>query len=359
MRTQYVIFDNNYYSMRALHAVLSYAETAKQCGYADIKVVIPPILLSEINRGILARDRQLSRDNNGHENGHTANGIYPESTNGNGRYNGHYGHKNGHTPSYRYSDAHEGSYVNGSGNGQSGRARVYNGRPKRENIYEDLTLRDVLEAYNDYVIYPPLSRTEERIQDLMYDHLVDLHQRRQTLFYRQTRLKPGSIVNAAEEMMEKLKDPAFFCQMFEVCTSNGVFRNQLKTLGLDRDPADTAIVAWFAKNCETEPQSDTILISGDQKLIDQMTAIHNFQFSPKKPERDPLAHFEYFDLPSLGTHLQDEIKQLETFAREKNEMSDTLRMHISSTQDMAETIARRNRSNSRFINDSILSSRLK
>lgn len=357
MRTQYVIFDNNYYSMRALHAVLSFAETAKQCDYADIKVVIPPILLSEINRGLVVRDLHKRKENDGHdENGHGSNG---DAANGTPPYNGHYG--NGQAYSYRYSDAYESGYVNGNGNGNghNGKGRVYSSRRKRENIYEDLTLRDVLEAYSDYVIYPPFSRTEERIYDIMYDHLVDMHHRRPTSFYRQTGLKSGSVTDTAQRLEEQMKNPAFFCHMFDVCTRNGQFRNQLAALGLDRDPADTAIVAWFAKNCEAAPESDTILISGDQKLIDQMTAIHNFQFSPKKPDHDALAHFEYFDLPSLGTHLKDEIVQLEAFAREHNQLSDTLRMHINSTKDMADVVAQRNRSNSRFVNDSALSSRLK
>jgi hypothetical protein len=304
MRTQYIILDNNSRSVEAVHAAVSFAEAAKFSEYADIRVVFPPMLLAEIKRS----DTLLKRHKR----------LHPE--------------KHHRKNSKKHHEKHEGVKRN-------------------ENL--QVTMNEVMEAYADYIDIPPLSEVEQKLADVMIDHLTIQHNNNIHKFYDLIGNAGDSIINPETDLPELMKDGSFFAHAFEACERSASFREKLGKLKLTQDLADDAIAAWYKNLVQGRPDADLMLVSQDNGLINRVKTIHNHAY----PEaRNVLAHVEIFDQPAFAHHM---LTELHAMRKERPEAADDARMTINACEDLCAKIASSKHPGGDLDNEKTVASRLK
>jgi hypothetical protein len=298
MRTQYIILDNNSRSVEAVHAAVSFAEAAKFSEYADIRVVFPPMLLAEINHS----DRMLKRHKR----------LHPQK---------HVKQKN-------------------------------DKRHPQEVPELQVTMQEVLDAYGDYIEIPPLSEVEQKLSEIMVEHLTTQYNINMHKFYDLIGNPDISIINPENELPLLMQNAQFFSRAFGACERSASFREKLEKLKLSKNLADDAIAAWYHNLTQDKPDADLMLVSQDNGLIKRIKTIHNRAY-PEASEL--LSHVEVFDQPAFAHHLLTELHAM----RREGPEADNARMTINSCEDLCAKIARSKHPGGALDNEKAIASRLK
>ena len=287
-RTQRIILDNNSYSNRLLHTALTYAEVAKACNFADIKIVFTPMLLAEINHAQRMHDNKTIRP--------------------------------------------------GSGFGKSARRGGGGSIPE---------LGELLDAYGEHIEISMGADTEKRVKNLMWEYLMDMHTDHPDYFYSLLHLPKDSMANPKRELAEMMDNPEGFINIFHACLQGNFFRDALlatnPTADLDTGPtkdlADDSIVEWYKGHLAKTPapDNDVILVSCDQELLRRMKSKHNRAYPGKANNLD---HFDHFDQTAFARHVLEELNAIRRHEGGRHYRRDVTYMGINAGMDMCNFLIR-------------------
>ncbi len=285
-RTQRVILDNNSYSNRLLHTALTYAETAKACNFADIKIVFTPMLLAEINHAQRMHDNKTMHSGFGKSVRRGAGGPIPE-------------------------------------------------------------LGELLEAYSEHIEISGGGDTEKRVKNLMWEYLMDMHTDHPDYLYALLNMPKDSMVNPKRELAEMMDSPEGFMNIFHACLQGNFFRDALlatnPTTNLDNGPtkdlADDSIVEWYKSHLANKPapDNDVILVSCDQELLRRMKSKHNRAYPGKAND---LEHFDHFDQTAFARHVLEELNAIRRHDGGKHYRRDATFTSINCGIDMCNFLIR-------------------
>ncbi len=260
-----------------MHAALAYAESAQYAKHADVKIVMTPMLLAEIERS--------------HE-------IYSR-----------------HNTSNKAGPSHNGQ-MNNRIKYARGESKKGNNNPRGSLAEDYIPLHEMLDAYRDYVEFAPPSSIEMRFQEAMTQHLATILSHNMHKFYDIIDT-PISILKPEQELPALMsKDPLFFSKTFTACMKLPNFREKMTRLGLHKNQADKSIIAWYEGHKHLAPDTEILLASTDKEVIDGMKEV-NQNVAPSTPA-DQRDHLYHFDQRGAAKHLATELDKMTLPTKEED-----------------------------------------